>query len=200
MSDVIEKVCKAVLDLIKQGDMAFEKIKISDIAKKADIGKGTVYEYFKSKEQVITESLLYVMREFGGVFDSPGKTRDEDFREGLIGIIKDIFSFMEDNRKLSYMLFTGDSHLALSCDMKNIIMTEITDIRSRVSTYFNVLFENGKKEGISTGDLNSISRIIAEQALLSSIMYYFHHDMKQSANNKDEFIDSIYDAVVKILS
>lgn len=35
------------------------KITVSDIAKEAGIGKGTVYEYFSSKEEIIAKSLVY---------------------------------------------------------------------------------------------------------------------------------------------
>ena len=35
------------------------KIKVSDIAKEAKVGKGTVYEYFESKEEVIAKSIIY---------------------------------------------------------------------------------------------------------------------------------------------
>lgn len=199
MSDVMEKVCKAVLELIKHEDVTFEKLKISDIAKRANIGKGTVYEYFKSKEQVITESLLYVLREFGEVFDSEPGIEGANFHERLIEIIKKIFYFLEDNKKLSYMFFTGSANITFSSDMKVIMMTEMTKIRDKVNKFFSVLFENGKKEGILSGDLNSISKIIAEQAILSSITYYYHN-MSHTINNTNEFFEGIYNAVVKILS
>jgi TetR/AcrR family fatty acid metabolism transcriptional regulator len=37
------------------------KTTISDIAVEADIGKGTVYEYFKSKDEVFSASFIYFM-------------------------------------------------------------------------------------------------------------------------------------------
>jgi TetR/AcrR family fatty acid metabolism transcriptional regulator len=38
---------------------AFHDIKISEIAKLAGIGKGTVYEYFKSKEDLVHQMIIY---------------------------------------------------------------------------------------------------------------------------------------------
>lgn len=38
--------------------------KISDIAEEAAIGKGTIYEYFKSKDEVFTASFHYFMENF----------------------------------------------------------------------------------------------------------------------------------------
>ena len=40
-------------------DSDITKITVSEIAKEAGIGKGTVYEYFESKEEIIAKSLIY---------------------------------------------------------------------------------------------------------------------------------------------
>ena len=33
---------------------------ISEIARKADIGKGTIYEYFSSKDELFAETMIYM--------------------------------------------------------------------------------------------------------------------------------------------
>ena len=52
------KIFNALFELIKRGE-ALDNIKVSDIAAEADIGKGTVYQYFESKEQIIGQALMY---------------------------------------------------------------------------------------------------------------------------------------------
>ena len=42
-------------------EKGWNKTKISDIAEAADIGKGTVYEYFRSKDEVFAASFQYFM-------------------------------------------------------------------------------------------------------------------------------------------
>lgn len=42
-------------------ERGWNKTKISDIAKAADIGKGTVYEYFRSKDELFAASFQYFM-------------------------------------------------------------------------------------------------------------------------------------------
>lgn len=49
---------EAVLALVDEG-AALSGLKVSDIAKKAGIGKGTTYEYVKSKEELIGKALFY---------------------------------------------------------------------------------------------------------------------------------------------
>ena len=49
---------KAVIEMI-QADYDINSIKVSDITSRAGIGKGTAYEYFSSKEEIIVKALLY---------------------------------------------------------------------------------------------------------------------------------------------
>lgn len=58
MPEKMEAVCKAVLRLRSQGK-EITLLTVSDIAKEAGIGKGTVYDYFKTKEEIIVRALIY---------------------------------------------------------------------------------------------------------------------------------------------
>lgn len=49
---------RGVLELMDEG-ADVNAIKVSDITKKAGIGKGTAYDYFKSREEIIACALLY---------------------------------------------------------------------------------------------------------------------------------------------
>ena len=50
MKDKKSAICEAVFSLLDQGDIS--KITVSMIAEEANIGKGTIYEYFDSKENI----------------------------------------------------------------------------------------------------------------------------------------------------
>ena len=56
----VEAVFQAVISLLDQGYTS-DNLKVSMIAKEAGIGKGTVYEYFESKEEIIARALVYEM-------------------------------------------------------------------------------------------------------------------------------------------
>lgn len=51
---------QAVLKLLDEG-ADINTIKVSEITRKAGIGKGTAYDYFKSREEIIVSALLYEM-------------------------------------------------------------------------------------------------------------------------------------------
>lgn len=59
--DIEKKVIpiyEAVLSLISDG-LDINTIKVSDVSSRAGIGKGTVYSYFKSKDEMIIKALFY---------------------------------------------------------------------------------------------------------------------------------------------
>lgn len=70
---------RAVLQLVREG-ADFSGVKVSDITDRAGIGKGTAYDYFDSKEEMIARALLFFM---------------EEFMEELVGAIEEKTSFRE---------------------------------------------------------------------------------------------------------
>ena len=51
-------VFRAVLKLLRQG-RPLGDLKVSEIAEAAGIGKGTVYEYFPSREELLRDAMQY---------------------------------------------------------------------------------------------------------------------------------------------
>ena len=51
-------IFNAIVELMKNGINPYS-IKVADIAEAANIGKGTIYDYFDSKEEAISEAILY---------------------------------------------------------------------------------------------------------------------------------------------
>lgn len=58
VSDKVERLYEAVRLLLEEGK-SINTLTVSVITEKAGIGKGTAYEYFKSKEEMITKAILY---------------------------------------------------------------------------------------------------------------------------------------------
>lgn len=57
----VQQMCEAVIALMLE-NVDLNAIKVVDITTKANIGKGTAYEYFKSKEEIIAFALFYDYR------------------------------------------------------------------------------------------------------------------------------------------
>ena len=96
-----EQIKKVALELIAQD--GFANVSISKIAAKAKISKGLMYNYFDSKEEMITEIMLGGFEELERVFD-PNKdgilTDDE-----LHFLIEETFSIIQSNIKFWRLYF-----------------------------------------------------------------------------------------------
>ena len=51
-------IMRALLSLISNG-ASISEIKASDIAREAGLGKGTLYNYFASKEDIFAKTIIY---------------------------------------------------------------------------------------------------------------------------------------------
>lgn len=58
LSPKVKALYEAVLELIGE-NVDIRDVKVSDITGRAGIGKGTAYEYFSNKEEIIGSALLY---------------------------------------------------------------------------------------------------------------------------------------------
>lgn len=60
LSPKVRALYEAVRQLMEE-DSSLKDIKVSDITSRAGIGKGTAYDYFKNKEEIISSALFYHM-------------------------------------------------------------------------------------------------------------------------------------------
>lgn len=68
-------ILEAAIHLLRKGIHPYE-IKVSDIALQAKVGKGTIYEYFDTKEEVIGQSVLYNMeKDRGALLEELAQTK-----------------------------------------------------------------------------------------------------------------------------
>lgn len=57
-----EEICRAVIRLMASGANAYT-MTVQQIADEAGIGKGTLYEYFSAREEIVAKAVVFRMRE-----------------------------------------------------------------------------------------------------------------------------------------
>lgn len=89
---------QAVSELILENN-SLDELTVSDITKKAGIGKGTAYEYFSSKEELIASTLIY---EVGGRLSELNEAVEKttDFRKKMYLV----FDWIYDNKDYYQMI------------------------------------------------------------------------------------------------
>lgn len=161
-------IISALHDLIAEG-CSLESVTVSQIAVKAGIGKGTIYEYFSCKEDifkeaVITASIFHLNNMFS-ILES-----GESYKNTLIKMAEYILKIINKNKVFfEFVLkdFDGGNELHF-CDIgRNFISTYKDDI----SRLVNNLIQKGIDEEIisSMPDRNKIE--FASFSALSYLIY-----------------------------
>lgn len=129
-----------------------ESIKVSDIAKAAGIGKGTIYEYFKNKDEIIARSIIY------------------NFKieiKNTIEAIKNISSFKDQCEHLFHYSINSGKFIfpslrilynhVVPTELNSIILEdfeEILDLKSQLCDLLDYVINTGINEDIINKDLD----------------------------------------------
>lgn len=70
----VEKITDGLLDLLK--GKPFEEITVSDIVRRAGVGRASFYRHFDGKEAVIRHHLARLLKEWGREFEAAGKPEE----------------------------------------------------------------------------------------------------------------------------
>lgn len=71
---VVEKITDGLLELMER--MPFGEITVSDIVRRAEVGRASFYRHFDSKEAVVRHHLAKLLKEWGREFESIGKPEE----------------------------------------------------------------------------------------------------------------------------
>ena len=100
-------------------EYAYEKISVTDIARKAGVGRATFYRYFKSKEEVIAYYLEHTKRAY--IFSQHYFPRcKEDYRDVIIGVLE---LFRENERPIRMLQRARLEYLYLDFLNKEFVST-----------------------------------------------------------------------------
>ena len=196
-TDKIIAIYHAVEDIIAEGvDLA--TMRVSDIAARAGIGKGTTYEYFTSKEELVVKAMIYLV-------DSMTKRilnnmeRKDSFHDKFMLLLEE----MEEKVKqraciLKYFHMLGDLNL---CEpMRDLLLDENEETKNanpmRIIRY---LLEEGRKEGIIC---DRYSQAYMETIMFSKIIafvVYIDNVLGNKDCDNDIIKKDIYDGLCREL-
>jgi AcrR family transcriptional regulator len=178
-SGKIEKIYKAVGELVEEG-RDINILTVSEITEKAGIGKGTAYEYFKSKEEMIAKSILYEMMKSLNEIERRIESR-ELLREKYMTVLE----WLEE-------IYEGRCSGAVFCQIVQSSFQLSKALKKEVDQYFSgpeSVFESiaclvGK--GMEHGQLQSVlPKKLRNGMVLSSFMSYWVY-INQKPENEEE--------------
>ncbi|MCR4929833.1 MAG: TetR/AcrR family transcriptional regulator [Lachnospiraceae bacterium] len=192
------KIYLAVGELIKEG-RDINDMKVSEISQRAGIGKGTTYEYFQSKEELIYKAIHYF------VIDSTKvailKIMGEgSFKEKFYSIMDYIWESRLEERTLQSMLqFARSVRSSIDTSSFNQIgdkydpCTAVKFIEELLKQYLT----SGYEEGIFT-ETDDIYRkdVLCSQVLL---FLFLMQDVREEERKK-EIEDFVYNGMIMLLN
>ncbi|MBU2623286.1 MAG: TetR/AcrR family transcriptional regulator [Proteobacteria bacterium] len=141
---------KAIEVLAKRG---FQATTIQDIADAAGLGKGTVYHYFKTKEEilsVVSEEIFHEMeRSFGAAL-----LRIDKPMEKLSALIEEALHVTEDVEHL-FIVYTELWLMNIREDKYNDYMSFIKNLHNDLKNLTAKMIDEGKKQGLWDKDTDS---------------------------------------------
>lgn len=144
-------ITAAVREFAKKG---FAKTTINDIAEAAGIGKGTVYEYFKNKEEIINSAFAYFMHSMQ--FDIQAILIAETNAKEKIEQTLDLFSDMNNWSTVEFieLMFDFWAEGIKSQDSRGGLLKDMDKFYHSYREIFADIIVQGMSEGIFKKNIN----------------------------------------------
>lgn len=200
-----EMIYEATLSLIED-NYQLTQIKVGDIAKEANIGKGTIYEYFDSKEEVISETIAYMIK---GWVQSLERILDENnlFEESYRKILRELFPMMEKKHQIfmGFMMLSKSSETSVD-SLHKMMEKNNEEIQKAVLHLYEKIVDRSLEEGIIKEKPKVFDWYFAVNSSIMCVLIYEDQfaDQKVLSDkvqyNQEEIIEKAYNIFVKLLS
>lgn len=150
------------------GEKGFDRARMDDIAKTAGVGKGTLYEYFKDKEEVLEHSFQTMMSDVWGDIGFESDPEASIF-DALHDVTFGVAKLLEDMGSLYRFFLEYMLHLSRSEKPADFLAQVLEEFRSVAIG----LLEQGKVTGEIRADLDSANVAAAYAAWFDGIIFHW---------------------------
>ncbi|MCP4214889.1 MAG: TetR/AcrR family transcriptional regulator [bacterium] len=177
-----EQILQAALQVFRKN--GFAGATISDIATAAGIGKGTVYEYFSTKDEIINQSFSFFVRSFTAGFQAVLEL-ELPAKERLLLIMGGFSEILEtDSMELVELMFDFWSESIREHEPKGFIFKEMRLFYETYRGIFVDLILAGMTEGDFTKNINPRSVASMLIGMLDGLLVQWVLD-KESVDYRD---------------
>ncbi len=185
MQEIGEKkgrILVAAMDIF--GERPYDQVKIEDIAERAGVGKGTIYEYFVSKEELFAAIL------------------EAGFNEYFMALVAAAVPSLSATAKLKAVFGRHLSFISQHAAAARIILSERPASRSEiheamVNRYMRLgrFLEELLQEGMTAGEFRSVDTAIVAQAIIGifSTLLVFVLFAEQAADAMEKQAEKLLD-------
>lgn len=164
------------------GQKGYEKCTMEDIAREAELSPGTLYLYFKSKDELYASLCLRVLRFINVKVDHviSEEAGYEEKQQGLLNAMKDVYAFDPLILNNMFHLQSSDTLRTLSPDL----LDEINALSRKALQTMAGMFQQGVRNG-KIIDRNPVALADIVWALFSGIVLWEESKKMINADRSD---------------
>ncbi len=202
-AEIPEKVLliyQAVPQMLKEG-ADINTLKVSEITERAGIGKGTAYEYFSSKEELITRALLFHIEKKVNDIENISESQNS-FPDKIHAVLDYVEQNFDDIRGFCMLVRIGTGSYEISEPLKNEYerMQETFDCH-RMDHLIDRMIEQGRQEGILTQNNTFLCRMaFASQMMMYTAALLQQEKADLNVPETEKLKTFVYHALVKSLN
>lgn len=188
-----DEILDAVISKFQEEGFSTD-LTISQIAHIVDIGKSTIYEYFKTKDDVFKEALFKISSQsIDEVINIPG-IENMKFEEAFKVQFSRILEVSLKSR-IIYQLFSKDFIHRMPESIREELKNKMEETRVIIEKRFFLIFVKGVEEKQLAIDENPLNSIVFSSLIVGSIIRFSNSNIEF---NLKEFVDKIYETVIKL--
>lgn len=145
-----EQILMAALELF--GSKGYQTTSISEIAKKAELSKGLLYNYFESKEELLNEVVVFAFKETTEAGESVLNKENLTADELLVSLVDSYFLMMKEQEELMKLVLSLAVQVSAIPSVHNTITMVYNSLLEQLEVIFiNLGYENPKNEAMLFG-------------------------------------------------
>lgn len=183
----------AVKTLLSKG-VDIRDMKISEIAYTAGIGKGTVYEYFSSKEELLIKAIAYnIVKEIETVKEYVAKK--DAFKEKFYAVFESVYK----NKDRGCIMFNIVSKMPEEIFKNKMLSEKLGEqLLNRIKNFILEFVRIGVEQGVILENNDEEYIMLVAKACLGAYISYICH--VKNDEDKHRAIDNTYKLFVKALN
>ena len=177
-------------------EKGFSKSTMEDIAREAELSPGTLYLYFKNKDELYASLSLRILQYLNIRLEDVKKEKDIEPRKKIVAIKEALY----DVYQFDPMILINMFHLQSSDTLKNLsspLLGNITELSRNSLNFLAEIFQDGaSQDGFLADNPNAVADII--WSLFTGVVLW--EESKSMIDDEKNFLKETLDVAFEIFS
>jgi AcrR family transcriptional regulator len=188
-----DEILEAVINVFQQEGFSTD-LKLSQIAEKVNIGKSTIYEYFKTKDEIYKEAILKIIQTHIDQSLDIGNIDEMTFEVAFKTQVEKLYRIAAKSRMMMEV-FTKNFVKKLPETIKLNLQKKMELAQQQINKRFIDIFMKGLSEGLFPDVRSEIKRELATSLIVGGLVRYSD---KSTNLDLQEFVNQIYKYTILI--